>query len=64
VELLTEVDLHLRLGAGTMEVRKHVTSLKASGYDDTIALEVFTPDRHYFQYSRDVLLRLWDEVLR
>jgi sugar phosphate isomerase/epimerase len=55
-------DLHLPLGAGTMDVRKHVASLKASGYDDTVTLEVFTPDRHYFQYSRDVLQRLWDEA--
>jgi hypothetical protein len=31
VELLTELDLHLRLGAGTMEVRKHVESLDVSG---------------------------------
>ena len=35
--------------------------LQASGYDGTITLEVFTPDRHHLEYSRDVLRRVWDE---
>lgn len=53
-------DLHLPLGAGTMEVARHVHTLKASGYDGTITLEVFSPDRNYLRYSRDVLRRMWD----
>lgn len=52
-------DLHLPLGAGTMDVARHVRALKATGYDGTITLEVFTPDKTYLQYSRDVLLRVW-----
>jgi hypothetical protein len=32
------------------------------GYDGTITLEVFTPDKHYLGYSRDVLRRTWDEL--
>lgn len=55
-------DLHLPLGAGTMDIAKHVAELKSCGYDGTITLEVFTPDRHYFQHSRDVLQRLWNEA--
>lgn len=55
-------DLHLPLGAGTMDVAKHVGELKKTGYDDTITLEVFTPDRHYFRYSRDGLQRIWDSL--
>jgi sugar phosphate isomerase/epimerase len=54
-------DLHLPLGCGTVDVARHVRALQASGYDGTITLEVFTTDRHYLAYSRDVLRRLWDE---
>jgi len=53
-------DLHLPLGAGTIEVPHYIHLLQAAGYDGTITLEVFTPDRHYLAYSRDVLRRIWD----
>jgi len=55
-------DLHLPLGAGTLDLRRQVRSLRASGYDGTITLEVFSPDRLYLGYSRDVLRRTWDSV--
>jgi sugar phosphate isomerase/epimerase len=55
-------DLHLPLGAGTVDVPYQVRALQISGYDNTITLEVFTAERHYLAYSRDVLRRLWDEV--
>jgi sugar phosphate isomerase/epimerase len=54
-------DLHLPLGTGTVDVPRHIRALQASGYDGTITLEVFSPDRHYLAYSRDVLRRVWDE---
>jgi sugar phosphate isomerase/epimerase len=54
-------DAHLPLGAGRIDVPRMVRALQNSGYDGTITLEVFTPDRHYFEYSRDVLRRVWDE---
>ena len=54
-------DLHLPLGTGTVDVKGHVRSLKRWGYDGTITLEVFSPDRHYLAYSRDRLRQLWDE---
>jgi sugar phosphate isomerase/epimerase len=54
-------DLHLPLGAGTIEVAHYVNLLQSAGYDGTITLEVFTPDRHHLEYSRDVLRKLWDE---
>lgn len=54
-------DLHLPLGAGTLETPHYLRSLQASGYDGTITLEVFTPDRHHLAYSREVLRRLWDD---
>ncbi len=54
-------DLHLPLGAGTIETVHYIHLLQATGYNETITLEVFTPDRHYLAYSRDVLRRIWDE---
>jgi len=56
-------DLHLPLGAGTLETDHYVRSLQAVGYDETITLEVFTPDRHHLQYSLEVLRQLWDDSI-
>ncbi|MBI1899458.1 MAG: sugar phosphate isomerase/epimerase [Acidobacteria bacterium] len=56
-------DLHLPLGAGNIDVAAAVRALQACRYDATITLEVFTPDRHYLAYSRDVLQRVWEEAL-
>jgi sugar phosphate isomerase/epimerase len=53
-------DLHLPLGTGTLDVNHTVALLRRSGYDATITLEVFSEDRHYLAYSRDVLQRIWD----
>lgn len=53
-------DLHLPLGAGTMNVARHVRTLKASGYDGKITLEVFSDDKRYLAYSRDLLRSMWD----
>ncbi len=55
-------DLHLPLGAGNLDLRGSLQALIDCGFDDTITLEVFTPDRHFFAYSRDVLRRTWDEL--
>jgi sugar phosphate isomerase/epimerase len=54
-------DLHLALGTGTVDVPRMVRALKSCGYDDTITLEVFSPDHHYLEYSRDLLRKMWDE---
>jgi sugar phosphate isomerase/epimerase len=54
-------DLHLPLGAGNVDLRRAIRALKKCGYDGAITLEVFTPDRHYLAYSRDVLRRTWDD---
>jgi sugar phosphate isomerase/epimerase len=53
-------DLHLPLGTGTVDLSRAVRALKQLGYDGTITLEVFTPDRHHLAYSRDLLQRAWD----
>jgi sugar phosphate isomerase/epimerase len=52
-------DLHLPLGAGSMEIDHYIELLQSIGYDDTITLEVFTPDRHHLAYSHDVLRQTW-----
>jgi sugar phosphate isomerase/epimerase len=54
-------DLHLALGCGTLDLRRAIRALQGAGYDGTITLEVFAPDRHYLAYSREVLRRVWDE---
>lgn len=54
-------DLHLPLGTGTVDSTRYIRALQAIGYDGTITLEVFTPDRHYLSYSRDILRQIWDE---
>jgi sugar phosphate isomerase/epimerase len=54
-------DLHLPLGTGTVDLRRAVRLLKSVGYDETITLEVFTPDPHHLAYSRDLLQRVWAE---
>jgi sugar phosphate isomerase/epimerase len=54
-------DLHLPLGAGTLDLRHSLSSLQRAQYDGTITLEVFTADRHYLTYSRQVLRELWDQ---
>jgi sugar phosphate isomerase/epimerase len=56
-----ESDLHLPLGAGSLETDHYIRSLQAVGYDDTITLEVFSPDRHHLSYSVEVLRRLWKD---
>jgi len=55
-------DLHLPLGTGTVDVPHYIRTLKNSGYDGTITLEVFTPDTHHLAYSRDVLRKIWDST--
>jgi sugar phosphate isomerase/epimerase len=53
-------DLHLPLGAGSVDLPHSIRALKSCGYDGSITLEVFTPDREHFRYSRDKLRRHWN----
>jgi len=55
-------DLHLPLGTGNLELEPPVKALQAWGYDGTITLEVFSEDRGYLAYSRDVLNRTWQKL--
>lgn len=58
-----QADLHLPLGTGTVDVPGAVRALRATGYDGTITVEVFSADRYYLAYSCDKLRRLWEAAL-
>ncbi len=53
-------DLHLPLGTGNIDTEYYVRALQVAGYDGTITLEVFTPDKHYLEYSKQTLRKTWD----
>lgn len=55
-------DLHLPLGAGTIDWRGAVRSLKDLGYDGTVTLEVFSREREYLRMSRMFWLKLWSDA--
>ncbi len=57
-------DLHLPLGTGTVDVGRSVEALIACKYNGPITLEVFTPDRQYLIYSRDLLRSTWNECAK
>ncbi len=54
-------DLHLPLGAGTVDLPRSLNALKKAGYDGTITLEVFAPDRELLRFSAQKLRRVWGE---
>jgi sugar phosphate isomerase/epimerase len=55
-------DLHLPLGAGTIDWRKSIRALKQSGYDGTVTLEVFSREREYLRASRRMWLQWWSDA--
>ena len=58
-------DQHLPLGAAprsTTDWPDHIRKLKTSGYDATITLEVFAPEKEHLLLSRDLLRKWWDEA--
>jgi sugar phosphate isomerase/epimerase len=58
-------DQHLPLGSAprsTTDWPEHIRKLKASGYEGTITLEVFAPERDYLLLSRNLLRKWWDDT--
>ncbi|MFZ1986816.1 MAG: sugar phosphate isomerase/epimerase family protein [Desulfatitalea sp.] len=55
-------DDHLPIGAGTIDFPEVVKALQRIGYDETITLEVFSPDRDYLRISRDKLAGMFASV--
>jgi sugar phosphate isomerase/epimerase len=56
-------DQHLPLGSssrGSMDWPAKIAKLRATGYDGTITLEVFSPQREHLLLSRDLLRKWWD----
>ncbi|CCK81942.1 sugar phosphate isomerase/epimerase family protein [Desulfobacula toluolica] len=51
-------DDHARVGNGTVNFKKFIRLLKQSGYDDTITLEIFSPDTKDLVKSRDQIALL------
>jgi sugar phosphate isomerase/epimerase len=56
-------DLHLPLGTGNLDFINPLRALQTWGYDGTITLEVFSEDRQFLAYSRDVLKKTWNSLL-
>lgn len=46
-------DEHLPIGKGTVNFPEIIRSLKKTGYDDTVTLEIFTEDRYDLTRSRE-----------
>ncbi len=55
-------DDHLAIGAGTIDWKRELKTLKATGYDGTITLETFYGDSDLILYSRDKVKRLWKNL--
>ena len=56
-------DQHLPLGSAprsTTNWPEHICKLKASGYNGTITLEVFAPEKEHLLLSRDLVRRWWE----
>lgn len=56
-------DLHLPLGTGTLDYINPLKALQTWQYNGTITLEVFSEDRQFLAYSRDVLQETWKKLL-
>lgn len=52
-------DLHLPLGAGTIDWPAAVAALKAVRWDGTVTLEVFSEERAHLETSRRLWLEWW-----
>lgn len=55
-------DLHLPLGAGSIDWKGHVRLLKEYSYDGTVTLEVFARDREHLLASRRSWLKWWSDI--
>lgn len=54
-----EQDLHLPLGAGTIDFKQVARQLHDAGYDGTVTLEVFSREREHLRTSRRLWLGWW-----
>jgi sugar phosphate isomerase/epimerase len=54
-------DEHLPVGAGRVDVAGGLAALRAAGYDSTITLEFFSPDRDYLAVSLKKVRAMWED---
>lgn len=57
-----QADDHLPVGAGRVDIAGGLSVIKDSGYDSTITLEVFSPDRDYLSISLKKIRTIWDRI--
>lgn len=55
-------DQHLPIGAGRADIAGGLEAIKATGYDSTITLEVFSPDRDYLALSLKKVKGIWESA--
>jgi sugar phosphate isomerase/epimerase len=55
-------DDHLPVGAGRVDIAGGLAAVKASGYDQTITIEVFSPDRDYLAMSLKKVKAIWENA--
>ncbi|MCX7816933.1 MAG: sugar phosphate isomerase/epimerase [Syntrophales bacterium] len=55
-------DEHLPIGVGRVDLVGGLRAIKATGYDDTLTLEVFAPDREYLGISLRKVKSLWEQL--
>ncbi len=55
-------DDHLPVGAGGIDIAGALAALKAAGYDQTMTLEVFSPDSDYLALSLRKVRAMWEEA--
>lgn len=51
-------DSHLPIGAGSVDFQQFIKGLNQIGYNDTITLEIFSPDRDYLSISKEKLAKM------
>ena len=55
-------DDHLPFGAGSVPIKKIMEELKSKGYDKSMTLEVFSPDRDYVRMSLEKAREWWEQT--
>lgn len=55
-------DIHLPIGAGTIDFRSIAGALRRIEYNETVTLEVFSIDRDYLRISRDKLASIMSDA--
>jgi len=55
-------DEHLPVGAGSVDVAGGLAVIKASGYDETMTLEVFSLERTYLSMSLKKVRAIWENA--